>query len=84
VCSRAARAIKKKLVSKNKKQKEKLEKVRQWWLVFNPRGLWFVFNPVLRGRVRWISEFEASLIYKSSPKTARATQRNHVLKSQEK
>jgi hypothetical protein len=30
-----------------------------------------------------ISEFEASLVYKVSPRTARAIQRNHVLKNQE-
>jgi hypothetical protein len=32
----------------------------------------------LRGRGRWISEFEASLVYRVSPRTARATQRNPV------
>jgi hypothetical protein len=33
----------------------------------------------LRGRGRWISEFKASLVYKVSSRTARATQRNPVL-----
>jgi hypothetical protein len=32
----------------------------------------------LGGRGRWISEFEASLVYKVSSKTARAIQRNPV------
>jgi hypothetical protein len=32
----------------------------------------------LGGRSRWISEFEASLVYKVSSRTARATQRNPV------
>jgi hypothetical protein len=32
----------------------------------------------LGGRGRWISEFEASLVYKVSTRTARATQRNPV------
>jgi hypothetical protein len=32
----------------------------------------------LGGRGRWISEFEASLVYKVSSRTARATQRNPV------
>jgi hypothetical protein len=32
----------------------------------------------LGGRGRWISEFEASLVYKVSFRTARATQRNPV------
>jgi hypothetical protein len=36
------------------------------------------FNPALRR----ISEFEASLVYKVSPRTARATQRNPVSKNQ--
>jgi hypothetical protein len=36
----------------------------------------------LGGRGRWISEFEASLVYKVSFRTARATQRNPVLKKQ--
>ena len=34
----------------------------------------------LGGRGRWTSEFEASLVYKVSSRTARATQRNPVLK----
>jgi hypothetical protein len=33
----------------------------------------------LGGRGRWISEFEASLVYRVSSRTARATQRNPVL-----
>ena len=36
------------------------------------------------GRGRWISEFETSLVYKVSSRTARATQRNPVLKNQKK
>jgi hypothetical protein len=34
----------------------------------------------LRGRGRWISEFEASLVYRVRSRTARATQRNLVSK----
>ena len=38
-------------------------------------------NPsTLGGRGRWISEFEASLVYRVSSRTARAIQRNPVLK----
>jgi hypothetical protein len=33
------------------------------------------------GRGRWISEFEASLVYKVSSRTARAIQRNPVSKN---
>jgi hypothetical protein len=33
----------------------------------------------LGGRDRWISEFEAILVYRVSSRTSRATQRNHVL-----
>ena len=36
----------------------------------------------LGGRDRWISEFEASLIYRVSARTARATQRKPVSKKQ--
>ena len=37
------------------------------------------FNPsTLGSRGRWISEFEASLVYNVSSRTARATQRNSV------
>jgi hypothetical protein len=36
------------------------------------------------GRGRWISEVEASLVYKVSSRTARATQRNPVSKKQNK
>jgi hypothetical protein len=38
----------------------------------------------LGGRGRRISEFEASLVYKVSSRTARATQRNPVLKRKKK
>jgi hypothetical protein len=38
----------------------------------------------LGGRGRWISEFEASLVYKVSSRTARTTQRNPVSKKQNK
>jgi hypothetical protein len=37
-----------------------------------------------RGRGRWISEFEASLVYRVSPRTAKAIQRNPVLKNKTK
>jgi hypothetical protein len=37
-----------------------------------------------RDRGRGISEFEASLVYKVSSRTARAIQRNSVLKKEEK
>jgi hypothetical protein len=36
----------------------------------------------LEGRGRQISEFEASLVYRVSSRTARAIQRNPVLKNQ--
>jgi hypothetical protein len=38
----------------------------------------------LGGRGRQISEFEASLVYKVSSRTARATQRNPVSKTKKK
>jgi hypothetical protein len=38
----------------------------------------------LGGRGRRISEFEASLVYRVSSRTARATQRNPVSKNQKK
>jgi hypothetical protein len=38
----------------------------------------------LGGRGRQISEFEASLVYRVSSRTARATQRNPVLKNRKK
>jgi hypothetical protein len=38
----------------------------------------------LGGRGRWISELEARLIYKVNSRTARAIQRNPVLKKKEK
>jgi hypothetical protein len=36
--------------------------------------------PAFGGRGRWISEFKACLVYRVSSRTARATQRNPVLK----
>ena len=42
-------------------------------------------NPsTLGGRGRWISEFEASLVYRVSSRTARAIQRNPVSKKTNK
>jgi hypothetical protein len=38
----------------------------------------------LEGRGRKISEFEASLVYKVSSRTARAIQRNRVLEGKKK
>jgi hypothetical protein len=38
----------------------------------------------LGSRGRWISEFEASLVYKVSSRTARATQRNPVSKNKKR
>jgi hypothetical protein len=38
----------------------------------------------LGGRGRWISEFESSLVYRVSSRTARATQKNPVLKKERK
>jgi hypothetical protein len=38
----------------------------------------------LGGRGRWISEFEASLVYRMSSRTARAIQRNPVSKNKNK
>jgi hypothetical protein len=40
--------------------------------------------PALGGRGRQISEFEASLVYRVSSRTARAIQRNPVSKNQKK
>ena len=43
------------------------------------------FNPsTWEGRGRQISEFEASLVYRVSSRTTRATQRNPVSKNQKK
>ena len=47
------------------------------------RQLWHMYL-VLGDRGRQISEFEASLVYRVSSRTARATQRNPVLKKQNK
>jgi hypothetical protein len=41
-------------------------------------------SPALALRGRWISEFEASLVYRVSSRTARATQRNPILKNKNK
>jgi hypothetical protein len=40
--------------------------------------------PHLGGRGRWISEFEASLVYRVSSRTARTTEKNPVSKKQNK
>jgi hypothetical protein len=38
----------------------------------------------LGGRGRWISEFEGSLVYRVSSRTARAIQRNPVMEKKKK
>jgi hypothetical protein len=48
--------------------------VGQWWCS--------LYSQHLEGRGRWISEFEASLVYRVSSRTARATQRNPVSEKQ--
>jgi hypothetical protein len=40
--------------------------------------------PALERQRRWISEFEASLVYRVSSRTAKATQRNPVSKNKNK
>jgi hypothetical protein len=45
-------------------------------------GQWWHTAQHLGGRGRQISEFEASLVYKVSSRTARAIQRNPVSKNQ--
>ena len=47
---------------------------REWWHTS------LIHHSGSRGR--WISEFEASLVYRVSSRTARAIQRNHVSKKQ--
>jgi hypothetical protein len=48
---------------------------------------WWWHTPLIQhlgGRGRWISEFEASLVYKMSSRIARDIQKNPVLKNQKK
>jgi hypothetical protein len=55
--------------------------------VYKPGVVVHTFNTSTQhsgGRGRQISEFEASLVYKVSSRTARATQRNPVLKNKNK
>ena len=42
------------------------------------------FNLSTRGRGRWITEFEASLVYRVSSRTARATQRDPITRKEER
>jgi hypothetical protein len=47
-------------------------------------NVFFIIRVALGGRGRRISEFQASLVYRVSSRTARATQRNPVLKKKKK
>jgi hypothetical protein len=47
----------------------------------NQGQVWWHTPLIPGGRGRWISEFEVSLVYKASSRTARATQRNPVSKT---
>jgi hypothetical protein len=56
-----------------------MKKLLRWAVVAH------AFNPsMLGGRGRQISEFEASLVYRVSSRTARATQRNPVSENKTK
>jgi hypothetical protein len=55
---------------------EKLVVSQAWWYT--------LLIPALGGRGRRISEFEASLVYRVSSRTARATQRNPGSKNKTK
>jgi hypothetical protein len=51
--------------------------------IYTVAGLWWCIPLItaLGRRGRWISELEVSLVYRVSSRTARATQRNPVLKN---
>jgi hypothetical protein len=70
VSSRTARATEKPCLEKKKKKKMEGQRRPVVAHAFNPLG----------GRGWWITEFEASLVYRVSSRTARATQRNPILK----
>jgi hypothetical protein len=57
-----------------KKKKKKKKKRAGWW--------WH--TPLIPALSRWISEFEASLVYKVSSRTARTIQRNSISKKKKK
>ena len=76
VSSRTARTIQRNPVSKKTKSKKEKKSIICRAVVAH------TCNPsTLGGRGRQISEFEASLVYRVSSRTARATQRNPVLKN---
>jgi hypothetical protein len=52
------------------------EKSWEWWCT--------PLIPALGGRGRWISEFKASLVYKVSSRTARATEKPRLEKPKKK
>jgi hypothetical protein len=66
-----------KLSQKETKPEKWSLKMRQYLKVLSGHG---IMPLILGGRGRQISEFEASLVYRVSSKTARATQRNPVSK----
>jgi hypothetical protein len=76
VCLRFCFCVQEKKRKKEKGRKEGRQTDRQkgrvWWRM--------PLIPALWGRDRQISEFKASLVYTVSSRTARATQRNPVLK----
>jgi hypothetical protein len=55
--------------------KKKKKSCQEWWRMS--------LIPALGRQRQWISEFEASLVYKVSSRTARAIQRNPVLKNKQ-
>jgi hypothetical protein len=60
---------------------QKLLRVRQ---EYSSGGTHLESQHLVGGRGRWISEFEASLVYRVSSRTARSIQRNPISKNQKK
>ena len=62
-----------------KQEEEGVQGLTRFLGVYIQVDLAHTFNPSTQGKSRmWISEFKASLVYRASSRTAKATQRNPV------
>ena len=64
---------------------ETMNRIYRIKIIFKPgSGGPLLWSQHLGGRGRWISEFEANLVYRVSSRTAKTTQRNPVSKNKQK
>ena len=70
----------------NKTKQKPIKQKRRWGVsllkgIYQGNGGTYLYSQQSEGRGKWISELETNLVYRVSSRTARATQRNPVSKT---